>query len=270
MKKCLRFFRNSKYNYEADELIINYKETDQWRAFLDLHSRQRVIVPIESIEQFDMFISNDLVTDNLTFLFSLDSYNIDILIEKAKKLNIDYYFHTIATNWTSLNRIKELNPYSIYIGEDLCFDLPAVRKVCGEDILIRVIPNIPAADERSFYIRPEDIEIYEPYIDIIEFAFPYDRPDMQDTLFDIYFETKEWIANLNIIIPNIDAANPFIPTNFGELRLQCHYACMCGRQCNLCKSMISIANKIAEVKNGSERTRTEEPDSEQDIGSISE
>ena len=78
MKKCLRFFRNSKYNYEADELIINYKETDQWRNFLDLHSRQRVIVPIESIEQFDMFISNDLITDNLTFLFGLDSYNIDI------------------------------------------------------------------------------------------------------------------------------------------------------------------------------------------------
>ena len=86
----------------------------------------------------------------------------------------------------------------------------------------------------------------------------------------IYFETKEWISNLNIIIPNIDAANPFIPTNFGELRLKCHYACMCGRQCNLCKSMISTANKIAEVKNGSERTRTEEPDSEQDTGSISE
>lgn len=270
MKKCLKFFRNSSYNDTADELIIHYKETDQWRDFLEAHSEQRVIVPINSIEQFDMFISNDLVTNNLTFLFGLESYGVDIMIEKAKQLNIDYYFDTIATNWTSLNRIKDLEPYSIYVGEDLCFELPAVRQVCGENILIRVIPNIPADDERSFYIRPEDIDIYEPYIDILEFAFPYERPDMQDTLFNIYFGSKEWISNLNIIIPNIDAANPFIPTNFGELRLMCHYACMRGKKCALCKNMIAISNKIAEVKHGSERTGTEEPDSEQNTGDISE
>jgi len=54
---------------------------------------------------------------------------------------------------------------------------------------------------KQFFIRPEDVDIYGEYVDVIEF---YDSIEQQNVLYEVYFKDKEWNGKLREIIKGMD------------------------------------------------------------------
>ena len=133
------------------------------------------------------------------------------------------------------------------------FDLIAVSEYCHSlGVLVRVVPNISsqfismyglsiAEHIKTFFIRPEDIYIYEPYIDICELQ---GSPDRYSVIYEIY-KSGRWQGQLNDIIGGFDEEtnNANIYPSFGKYRLSCKHICMY-EKCNLCKEIQSIANEL--------------------------
>lgn len=130
----------------------------------------------------------------------------------------------------------------------LGFSVPSLEKL--ENVNIRVSPTVSpnaalgSSDVTSFFIRPEDLSLYENAINIIDFKVT--DQDKEDTLFKIYkrgsflFDLSQLIENLNQKTPN-----KFIPQGFGKYRLDCGQRCKIpGRSCHLCQTELSYTNTM--------------------------
>ena len=70
----------------------------------------------------------------------------------------------------------------MYITNEFAFNMIDISKVCYlNSTMIRVYPNIAQTSARKtstidsltkFFIRPEDVMFYEPYVDVFEFYCP--------------------------------------------------------------------------------------------------
>lgn len=93
-------------------------------------------------------------------------------------------------------------------------------------VKIRVQPTISASASLNapaaihFFIRPEDLSLYEPAIDILDLRQP--DPEVENTIFSIY-SNREFIGNIDKIIKNVpkDTFNPALVSSFAENRLNC-------------------------------------------------
>jgi hypothetical protein len=117
-------------------------------------------------------------------------------------------------------------------------------------VIIRATPNrvekIMAQTNSliGFFIRPEDVEVYEGFIDVLEF----EALEHQDTFFSIYAEQKMFIGNLNQCIYNFQEPidNKGLITLFGERRRDCGRQCLSGGRCHRCYDLADLAKPMGE------------------------
>lgn len=124
----------------------------------------------------------------------------------------------------------------VYITGELCFNLDKVKKIVDKyNVKIRVMPNIvqhsgfytaPHMNSMTgFWIRPNDLNLYEDYIDVIEF---YGDSKKQEVLYEIYFEDKNYYGNLGFVVEGLTSIrNENMSSKFTEFRLNC------GKKCQL-------------------------------------
>ena len=101
---------------------------------------------------------------------------------------------------------------------------------------------------KTFFIRPEDISIYHPYIDVLEF---YDSENQQNPLYEIYFHDQKWDGDLREIIKGLKyKVNSYyiLGSEFARNRISCNRKCIKGSNCNLCQSIVEFANTIENNK----------------------
>jgi hypothetical protein len=118
-----------------------------------------------------------------------------------------------------------------------------------KNIQIRVFPNVAQSiyknslDKLKFWIRPEDIPIYEPYVDVCEF---YGEENKQEIYYNIYAEDKKWSGSLGeIIIGLSDEINSMtLAPRFAEARIKCERKCMKGSPCHICEHMIELSQTL--------------------------
>ena len=93
----------------------------------------------------------------------------------------------------------------------------------------------------AFFIRPEDLILYEPHIDVVEFFGPIDR---QRVLHEIYTNGK-WLGKLSDIIIGLhsDIDNQSIAPRFAEARIKCRKKCN-QENCNLCYTVEKFAKAL--------------------------
>ena len=160
------------------------------------------------------------------------------------------YFAYPITDWEIFQTLKTLGVSDIYIDGPLGFQMPQIKNGKGE-VLIRVSPNQSSNASLSqgnnintFYIRPEDLHLYEDVVDIIDFQVK--DKDMEKTLLDIY-SRGTFDHNLNLLIKQLstEILNPFISKEFGERRFDCGQRCMVpGRACHFCDSQFKLTNTL--------------------------
>lgn len=138
-------------------------------------------------------------------------------------------------------------------------------RVCGPTgPSIRLCPNL-AYDayiprENGIYgtwIRPEDVEYYEQYVAVLEFAT--EELKREATLLRVYKEEKTWPGNLNLFLTNLgyNIDNRSIDEELGQRRMNCGQRCMSGGACRLCETCFKLGNSIRDLHYKKLKEKTE-------------
>lgn len=157
------------------------------------------------------------------------------------------YFYAIP-----VNTLFELQALVDYGCCDARIDAPLTHmldRLIMYPITLRMTPNvayykyIPHKDGViGSWVRPEDVELYEPFIDVFEFE-DCDKIKEQ-SLYNTYAIHKKWPASLNNLISNLDyqGNNRLIPRDLTEARLMCEQKCLTGHPCRLCYTFLDLAD----------------------------
>ena len=257
MKYCVRYNRDFRYLKEVDEVIIEYKNKDgELIRFMEtIPEQQRIIVKITD-KKLD-------INENISILAAAAKLhpNMAVLLptadaafaETLKNENLSFFFDKFVNEWDVFMSYMELGISDIYIVNELAFEISEVSRICKEhNVRIRTFPNVAQMSNtaenlnklKAFYIRPEDVATYEPYVDVCEFFGPIDR---QSVLYEIY-KNEKWMGDLEelIIGLNYSIPNQSIIPSFGEQRLNCRKDCYRGK-CIVCDKIASIANTLKDA-----------------------
>lgn len=239
---------------QVDQFNIDFKNKEtKLLNFLDTFATGKARVNIyvtEEVTQNELKIICSIAEMNkYNIAVCFQSFNIfEDLIKKAK---IPYYYSQIIDNWEDLNKVLEKTPESIFIGGILGFDLERVHNFCQEKgVRIRCYPNVcqyrwdNSDGIKTFFIRPEDIAIYDEYIDVLEF---FNSKNKQNPLYEIYFHDQKWDGDLREIIQGLKyKVNSYyiLGKDFAKFRINCKRKCIKHHNCNLCNSIVEFANTI--------------------------
>lgn len=257
MKYCLRYQKSKEaFMKKADELLIRY-EADNLTLldFLLENKEKRTIILIDEPERFfdddelKKFIAFKEKYPDLNFTFCLDELNF-LLIAALKENNFSFFTRIYVNNWDTFRGLLDLGVSDVYIVESMGFELDKCSAIAHEkNVKIRVFPNIAQSqwedtmDIKKFFIRPEDVYVYEDYVDIFEFLGDI-RKD--ETLYTIYAEDKEWYGDLTELITGLNTSfdSRFIIPKFAEIRVRCGKKCMKDNKCQICEMVSALSNSL--------------------------
>ena len=144
-------------------------------------------------------------------------------------------------------------PTDMYICEELGFSLDKISKLLHDNnIKVRVFPNIcqssfpETASIKTFFIRPDDIDIYDIFVDVFELI---STKETQKVLFNIYNHDRKWFGKIKEVIPSFDGEldNKYILGSFGMIRSKCGKRCMYKPEsCTICDEFINTADTLKE------------------------
>jgi len=166
-------------------------------------------------------------------------------IKTARELKVPYYFAPAIQTAEQARALKNLGVSYLLLDNQAMHQLHAI-KILG--VPVRAIPNMSFLDGiprengvNGNWIRPEDINEYSLYIDVIEFGTqPQKR---EETLFRIYSKDKEWPGDLNRIVQDLNypANNAMINPEHSRRRMNCEMICATGKNCTLCYDILKIS-----------------------------
>jgi len=260
MKYCLDFRRTTKNIItEADEINFNF-ELASLLDFLKEYNNKRINIAIQfnDLEKIIKIYKEH----NLKNIYIKLPYYEEAAANKLKENEIPFYCATLVSNWDVFQGLIDSGVSDIFITEELGFELDKVSQIAKErQVQIRAYPNICQSQWKNmsklktFFIRPDDIKIYEKYIDVFEF---FGNPDKQKIYYKIY-KDEQWFGSLKELILdfNIDLDSRFVIPHFAEQRVKCGKKCIKGGSCHLCERIVELSkvlkkNKII-VKNNKER-----------------
>ena len=256
MKYCLNYNKDTEKSnsiQKVDEWTILYNNKDNTLLdFLDLHIDKRINLYINDENINFQFLKE--LCDKYSNLYI--KFNGNYYFDKVREneLNFKFFFDTQISDWDILIGILKLEVTDVYIVESLAFEIDKVAETVHQyNTQIRVYPNIAQSKWydidalKKFFIRPEDINVYEKYIDVIEF---YDVDKKIDIYYDIYNEKKKWFGQLNEIILdfNSEIDNKYIIPRFAEARIKCGKNCFKGGSCRRCEIIEQLSNTLKESK----------------------
>ena len=272
MKVCSRYYKD-KLNFmkKVDEIMFKHdSRNDALEEFFEQYKDKRLICYVDDENYFEFFdkyldiyygyilkyeIDFALMFDSLNF-YEEDNFNI--LREKKIKFFFDTHVDTIDKMWVLI----QVGVSDMYITDGLGFSLEQIAPILHDKgITIRVFPNVCQGYQvgryedtlKSFFIRPEDLRIYEPYVDVYEF---YGTRENIEWFYSIYMEDKKWFGNLEEMLIGYKGHfnNRGSSSVFGYQRSKCQQKCKYGKPCKSCEKLKELAevmdkNKIAILEN---------------------
>lgn len=268
MKYCATYIKNKNEQLikTIDEININYRPQDSTLVeFMLAYPNQRINI---TISDPDDFITNHRINFFEAIAKEHEELNFALKIEhaadnyhdiEAQTLHhviagtaLHYFFSTycsdIETFWSIIS--LEPAPSDIYITESLGFNIKTCAELAHDrGIQVRVFPNVAqsawkeAPGIEKFFIRPEDVPVYEPYVDVMEF---YGDPEKANIYYKIYARDKKWFGNLNEIIIDLnqDIDSRCLLPDFAVARLDCGKRCLKGHPCHICKAQQTLAELL--------------------------
>ena len=245
MKCCLNNNLTKDYLLKADQIKVPYKDRHKIIDYVEKYQNKTIILDLKNyngIIEWDDIKRYKTITQN-NFIIALNNL---IYSNYCKDNNIKFYWNSPINNFYDLQALKHLGAEYALIDSPLVQNIENAAKV---GIKLRVVPNIsyyayiPREDGVcGSWIRPEDLELYENYIDVIEFEDCDTKKE--SALFRIYCEQKSWPGDLGVLITNLNylGVNRMIPREMTEKRMNCGQRCMQGSTCQLCYRYLKLAN----------------------------
>ena len=256
MKYSLQYNRLSKYKDTIDELIIDYnKKSLNLIEFAAARPKnQRLVVNITMLEEpednLDIFAQAAAAHPNFAITMKIGQLSPYDLIHK--KINFFYQYYPSAIDEVVAMILDGVS--DVYITNELGFNMPKLSALCyRQEVNIRVLPNVAQSTAwwnkkndtlTQFYVRPEDIPLYEDYVDYMEI---FGSIQDQDYCYEIYKEQK-WLGRLDQIIIGYEgkAYNRELSNMFGLQRLTCQKKCNL-TSCSICHQFQSLSTKLFEA-----------------------
>ena len=245
MKVCLSSRQSATYLSKANEIKVRF--------------RDRKIIPDLADEYPDATIILQQGMDDVLDKNECEKYRVltrDKFIvclsdlgyaDLCKEMKIPFYWGFPVQTYYQLSALKDLGVCYVRLDAPLFFDLDNVKDM---GVPIRAVPNVAYNDglKRSngvngLWIRPEDLEIYENYIDAIEFERC--NQIQEQGLYRIYFEQREWKTELGVLIADLDykGNNRFIAPGSTKPRINCRQRCAAGGACRICYRILDLADQ---------------------------
>lgn len=256
MKYCLKYSNICTKLNQADEISIKYSEDKGLVDFMKKFNAQRIVLRVDvnnfSLNEIRKLAAIKNTYPELQFTVALNEAS-PIVVASLKENNIPFYFAIPCTNWEQFNQYINTGVSDIDISGPLAFELSKVKLVLAsldQKVQVRATPNkcinlLPDTNPIiGFYIRPEDIDLYEEFIDILDF----EGLEHQDTFFKMYSEEKLFIGNLMQCIYNFNAPvdNKGLITAFGERRRNCGRQCLNGGLCRRCNILVKLSQPMGD------------------------
>ena len=175
-------------------------------------------------------------------------------LDKIQENEIPFFFANFVTTIDQMHGLIKYHPTDMYICEELGFFLDKISKILHDnDIKVRVFPNIcqssfkETPSIKTFFIRPDDIDVYSEYVDVFEIVSDQDR---QGVLLKIYRQGY-WEGMIREVIPSFkdNFDSKYILTNFGSIRSKCGKRCLYKTgSCNICDRLREVAETFKENK----------------------
>lgn len=160
------------------------------------------------------------------------------------------YLRFPVSDWEIFSNLLELGVSDIYIDGPICFDIDALKKV-SKKVKLRLSPTINSSSignrqVNSFFVRPEDIQLYEGIIDVIDFQ-ERDK-DKEKVLVDIY-QRGSFNYDINMLISGLPQINNLLfKRDFAETRSSCKQKCKIpGYTCHYCDRYFSVIQKSLDL-----------------------
>lgn len=197
MKYCITYNKNNKNVIkQVEELLIQYNEKKDFLECLLQYPQKRIIIAFDTI---------NLTKEILKTIIKIKKENKEIqmalrvqkniepeLISTMQENKIDFFLNYYAYNLDIFLGLVKMGVSDIYITEDLGFNLVTIKSLIKEkNIVIRAFPNIAQSawkdteDYKKFFIRPDDVDFYSQYIDVLEII-----TTNENVLLNIYKELK--------------------------------------------------------------------------------
>lgn len=164
----------------------------------------------------------------------------------CKEHNLKFYSVWPVCQWAEANNLKELGVCYILLSPPLTHMLDKVAEL---GIPVRFVPNVAYVGTfphkngvTGSWIRPEDVEAYGQYVDVLEFEDCDTKKEQ--ALFRIY-KSGEWPGELEHLITNLNykGTNRLIKSETSQRRMTCGQKCEePNRYCHLCYSFLGLAD----------------------------
>lgn len=258
MNFCIPFNKESTILKQCDEIIINYTPDQselRLESFIQMWPDHKITLNIGTKVPTDELIAILQKLESYSNFSMRFSQNNTTMLDQAKKLNIPYYFNNIAYTYDDIYQFKGLGVSEVIIGPELGFDLINCSNVAKKlGLLVRsyhtysILYNEYIQPHWQYFIRPEDMSLYEQYIDTIEF-FSGDVYKI-NVLFNVYKEQK-WDGSLNEIIfsESLKYDNKYIPPIWGRRRVKCGRSCMYKENgCHICEQLYNLSKTLEQAQ----------------------
>ena len=251
MKYCFNYNKDTehaKYINKVDEWTIEYNpKDDTLLEFLDLHKDKRINLYFKELVPEELLYELTNKYNNLYL-----KLNTKLFYQEDIKYEFNFFFDELVSDWDTFIGLLKYGVTDVYIVENLGFELDKVAEIAGlYNVQVRVYPNVAqskwgtTAAFKKFFIRPEDIDKYDKYVDVVEF---YNIDKQLDTYYEIYAIDKEWFGRLDEIITdlNSDIDNRYIIPRFAQKRMTCSKKCFKGGVCTRCDEIEKLAKSLKE------------------------
>lgn len=259
MKYCINYNKKSHILDTIDEINVfldRVEDNTALSTFCDEHINQRINICIKDVEKA---LSENKVKDLLDLQKEHSNLYIrfEYIVKELKEMlfyypNSKYYFNIKINDWDRVIGLIDYGVSDIFIVEGLGFELDKIAEIAhNSGVQVRVYPNVAQSawqdldDLRKFWIRPNDISEYEPYVDVCEFYGLWEDINF-DVLYDIYKSDKVWFGKLSEIISglNQEIDNRYIVPRFVKKRIRCCRQCMKGSNCQMCDHILDLSSNL--------------------------
>ncbi len=262
MQFAVPFVRDFKYINQNVQFNINYKpKIKELDEFIEKYKTHRInmIFDIE-FQEDDIKIIKALLEKypecELISCFPFYQPNIEELLVEN---NIPHYYSEFITTWDKFQGFLSLEVTDIFIAEELAFSAKILSKNAKKNgKSLRAFCNVCQSSWdrtesiKTFFVRPEDIYLYDGIIDTFEFYVDSRNVTKINTLYEIYAKDQFWHGNLSQIIVGYigDENSQYMLPRFGEHRLNCGKSCAQGIKpsCHICDKIIELEEFLKSEK----------------------
>lgn len=258
MKYCFNYNRRSESLSLLDEVNVKFdpEDLDIIFDYMLEHTHQRINAKIVNerdiytynlLEKFEIFRDDNPTIDFAIILPKYDSNLAGICRQKELK----FYFDVVVRDWETFNTFIQVGVSDIFLVEQMMFEIKDASVAAHKaGVRVRTFPNIAqrryeeTQSIKCFFIRPEDIDLYEGLVDVMD-IYTIEEVN-QDVVWEIYKEDKIWWGPLKEIIVGLDNEidGRYIIPRFGDRRLNCGRKCFKGHRCDVCETVEQLGKNL--------------------------